>query len=69
MSDINGSGYGDKHDWERLDTAQVGSWGRKSTMYRCRKCLIIFYHYYDEIPDIFKAMENQDIPENCQEAK
>jgi len=66
MSDINGDGYGYKHDWERGPTAQVGSdWRKKSTFYTCRKCAVSFNHYYDVTPYIFDAIREADVPEEC----
>ena len=51
MSDIQGQGYGDKHDWRYVTTTA----GRCSH-YVCRKCGEIFYHHYPSEPDIFTAM-------------
>lgn len=65
MSEISGQGYGDKHNWKKLQTAQVGSWGRKETLWQCNTCGTTFIHYYDEVPDIFQAMKDQKIPEEC----
>ena len=70
MSHISGKGYGFSHKWERGDTEQVsGFWGdtggRKKTNYRCKNCRTLFTHYYDEVPDIFEAMRNQGIINQC----
>ena len=68
MSDITGNGYGYSHDWKRLYTEQVGATPdrlSKVTYYRCRKCGEAFNHHYDVIEDIFKAIEESGIPENC----
>lgn len=65
MSDIYGKGYGDKHDWKRGYTPQVGSWDTKSTSYRCGVCGEKFTHFYDAIPDIFQAMQHQNVNAEC----
>lgn len=65
MSDINGKGYGDSHDWAKLVTAQVQSWGRKETLYKCRRCDVLFSHFYDETPDIFEAIEKAGVQDEC----
>ena len=52
MSDINGSGYGDAHDWRYVLTT-----AGRSSKYVCRRCGEIFYHHYPSVPDIFKAMK------------
>lgn len=65
MSDIYGTGYGSNHNWKRGGTNQVGSWGTKATVYKCADCNAIFTHYYDHIPDIFVALEDTGVSENC----
>ena len=66
MSHILGEGYGSCHNWERGHTAQVGSgWGTKQTAYRCINCKAVFNHFYDNVPDIFEAMENQLVEDQC----
>lgn len=70
MSDIYGQGYGDKHDWQRGQTEEVNTFfgntgGIKSTFYSCKKCKVNFRHNYDEIPDIFQAMEYTGVPVEC----
>ena len=67
MSNIFGQGYGDKHDWVRGETAQVGSLDfLKNTQYSCRKCSAEFAHYYDNTPDIFEAIRVSGVSEECQ---
>lgn len=68
QSHISGDGYGSAHTWQRLGTNQVGSWGIKATHYICINCSAQFSHYYDMIPDIFKAMKECQVPEKCKEA-
>ena len=65
MSDINGKGHGDKHDWKRMYTPQVGSYGIKYTEYKCMDCGSNFSHYYDRVPDIFLAMKQAEVPLTC----
>lgn len=60
MSDIFGEGHGSAHDWERGYTSE-----RKSTRYRCRTCECVFHHNYDNTPNIFAAMKQQDVPDVC----
>lgn len=70
MSDIGGVGYGDKHDWKRGETAQVGDrYWDKGTGYHCPKCGASFNHAYDIIPNIFQAIEQAGVKENCKELK
>jgi len=64
MSDINGTGYGSKHNWRRGATSSG-----KCTEYRCRSCGYPFWHYYDRVPDIFSAMKREKVPEHCQVTK
>lgn len=66
MSDIYGEGWGSSHDWQNKGTNQVGSaYWVKATYYVCKKCGITFKHEYDLIPDIFKAIELNGIPDKC----
>ena len=60
MSDIMGTGHGSAHDWEN-----AGSSPLKITRYFCRKCRTSFSHEYDSVPEIFEAMEIQNIPIEC----
>jgi len=60
MSHIIGTGYGDKHDWRYL-----GSSPWKVSDYKCKVCGCEFRHAYDDIPDIFLAMERAHVPEEC----
>jgi hypothetical protein len=70
MSDINGTGYGDKHNWFRLATH-----GRDSihmeclTEYECIDCKAYFRHFYNRPgqDDIFEAMRLLGVKEVCGE--
>ena len=67
MSDIFGQGYGYKHDWMRGETARVGSLDfLKNTQYSCRKCFVVFAHYYDNELDIFEVIRVAGVSEECQ---
>jgi hypothetical protein len=61
MSVLNGAGYGDCHDWKRLETLP---W--KVTEYKCQDCGAFFRHCYDDFPEIFEAMEHCRVPEKCE---
>lgn len=61
MSDINGQGYGDVHEWEAKDQP----YGQRWTEYNCTVCKDHFRHYYNEIPDIFEAMRHCGVKETC----
>lgn len=63
MSDIFGEGYGSCHDWQRDITDTFG--GEKGTRYFCRNKDASFVHLYDVEPDIFKAMEEREVPQTC----
>jgi hypothetical protein len=65
-SDILGNGYGTCHNWEKITTFQVGSTSHlKGTNYKCRQCHMLFLHRYAYIPNIYKAMESENIPNEC----
>ena len=66
-SQISGQGYGDKHNWQRGSTAQVGAtpWD-KGTGYHCEDCGAGFNHAYDLIPDIFEAIKEAGVSEECE---
>jgi hypothetical protein len=65
MSAINGEGYGDKHDWERCDSTQDWNPIRRSTLYKCKVCGIMWRHYYHQVENIFEAMRLLNIDEEC----
>jgi len=69
MSDINGSGYGDSHNWQRGDSLQWGNMGLPSsaaqTKYTCKDCGESFCHHYNITPNIFQAMEDSGISDVC----
>jgi hypothetical protein len=59
MSDIQGKGYGSAHDWQNMGTYA------RATHYICRKCGAEFLHHYSRIPEIFKAIHFEGVPEQC----
>lgn len=59
-SDIQGGGYGSKHQWRHSHTSA----GRQ-TLYICRDCDVHFWHDYPNEPGIFTAMKKCGIPEEC----
>lgn len=59
-SDINGDGYGSSHTWRRGYTH-----ASKVTEYTCGDCGVMFRHAYDDIPNIFEAINDQGIPDQC----
>lgn len=65
MSDIRGEGYGDKHNWRRDSNDFSPTWQNRSSLYCCRDCPAMFRHWYNQIPDIFEAMEYQKVREEC----
>ncbi len=65
MSDLNGAGFGDKHDWHRGDTEQSPWPQSRSTLWSCRACKQVFRHYYHTISDIHAAMKQAGITEEC----
>ena len=78
-SDINGSGWGSSHRWERKGTALCPcvmatgrdydglhlSPGDKSSRYKCRLCGEWFNHHYDLVSNIFDAMKESGVTEKC----
>lgn len=58
-----------QHDWERGDSFQWSSHGGKPsdarTLFTCRNCGQSFWHRYNIQPDIFKAMEESNVPHEC----
>lgn len=65
MSEISGSGYGDSHDWENKGTEQMPLPTDRSTLWVCRKCGVMFRHYYNIVTNIFDAMKERKVPEFC----
>jgi hypothetical protein len=59
-SDIFGEGYGSSHSWRRGHTSPY-----KSTEYICVDCGALFLHDYDETPNIFEAINEAEIPDQC----
>lgn len=69
MSEINGSGYGDKHDWKCVATPQGLPFIERHTFWECKKCGYRFSHFYNYTKDIFLAMKEFEVPEECDENK
>jgi len=73
MSVIHGQGHGSRHDWEIEDTLKWIELGLKpgaaQTAYRCRQCGAYFTHYYHLEPDIFLAMKDHGVPDECTVSK
>ncbi len=65
MSKIIGTGHGDSHDWEIKGTEEMPLRQDRSTLFVCRDCGLRFRHWYHVTPDIFKAMEEVSIPNEC----
>lgn len=61
MSDIQGKGFGSRHDWKLEHKYRNGF---KKARYKCRicKCIVV---QPDDIPNIFEAMYLLGIPKNC----
>lgn len=62
MSGINGSGFGDDHDWvcyQKGTHEHIASW-------RCKRCEKWFRHFYHRTPDIFQAIQDYGIPDKCE---
>lgn len=60
MSDINGKGYGDTHDWENIGSHGLNSIHMEClTEYQCKKCNAYFRHFYKRPgkENIFEAMQ------------
>lgn len=69
MSDIRGEGYGSKHNWTRVSTLQRNIPIDRMTLFQCANCHRDFWHRYRITSDIFQAMKEWGIPEECKEAK
>ncbi len=65
MSDIRGTGYGDNHNWHRVDTLQRDNLQDRMTYFICGNCKKDFWHRYHIIPNIFEAMKDWGVPEEC----
>lgn len=63
MSHINGTGYGSSHDWIYRGTPYGGC-----TKYKCAKCNVDFSHHYNDTGNIFKAIEEEGVPDKCEAA-
>jgi len=64
-SDIRGNGYGDKHTWVQVQTLQRNIPQDRMTYYSCAYCQKDFWHRYRVISDIFEAMKQWGVPEEC----
>lgn len=66
-----GVGYGSDHKWSNKNIvypkgfAQFYPIAMRHSMYECKECGITFVHYYNTTPNIYKAMEKSDIPQQC----
>ncbi len=65
LTDIRGRGYGDNHCWVRVDTLQRKIPVDRMTYYNCAVCKRDFWHRYRVISDIFEAMKEWGVPEEC----
>lgn len=67
MSEIGGSGYGDKHNWKKGKTISHGAGdGNIFTEWHCEDCKQGFRHFYRRDENIFDIMElNPYITEEC----
>jgi len=66
MSDIHGEGYGSSHDWGRGWTNnQPRDSYDKFTNYDCRNCKAFFQHRYDIQRNIFTALEESGVLDQC----
>lgn len=59
MSDMSGSGYGSSHDWRNLGTEF------RRTLWKCARCGAGFWHCYPSEPNIYKAMAQVGVPNEC----
>lgn len=66
MSDLNGNGFGDSHNWKNLGCRQWGTRGGPAVGYwECKDCGQRFEHYYHETPNIHDAMREQKVMDFC----
>jgi len=65
MSILEGEGHGSNHDWFRVKTFVE----EKYIKYLCQACDLVFKHRHEETPEIFEAMEQANVPENCEGAE
>jgi hypothetical protein len=67
---ILGKGYGSSHRWSKgstlwSSTTQPLMPHQKHTHYQCVECDAHFLHFYDITPDIFDAIEQAGISDQC----
>lgn len=66
MSDINGNGYGSSHEWKNEGTQNHGGGsGNIFTEYSCSNCKEYFRHFYHKTENIFEAMKEFPVREDC----
>lgn len=54
------------HDWNRGHTPQAVVPGtERYTVYTCRRCAMVFKHFYNQIPDLLKARQKANVADNC----
>lgn len=63
QSAIRGEGYGSTHNWMH-DTTEPFR-GDMGSRYFCRACGNCFVHMYHWQPDIFDAMRDEGVPDEC----
>jgi hypothetical protein len=66
MSDVHGAGYGAMHNWSRIHTYPWKTMGGKAwSFYTCKDCGQRFVHYYHILKDIFQAIKDSGVTEEC----
>lgn len=66
MSEVNGAGYGDSHNWVHIHTNNWGATGGTAwSFYSCQDCQQRFVHYYHIQKDIFKAIQECNVTDKC----
>lgn len=59
----------DKHNWVNHGTPQGYPFYDRHTLWGCDRCPVSFVHYYNAETNIFTAMNQQNVPENCEGLK
>ena len=63
---IYGNGWGHAHRWKQTFVAQVGSHtALKRATYVCQACGASFNHHYDVQPNIFTAINEAGVLDQC----
>lgn len=67
MSDLNGEGFGDSHNWENQGVTIHGPGdGNKFSEWECKLCNAYFRHFYDRDEEsIFEIIKRWNIPDKC----